>query len=50
MLDSIYHMTFKNILKSFLGLKTLGFCHMRRHMLIWLIHFCFPATVDSETV
>ena len=29
MLDSVYHMTFKIILKSYLGVKTLGFCHMR---------------------
>ena len=28
MLDSIYHMTFKIILKSYFGVKTLGFCHM----------------------
>ena len=28
-LDSIYHMTFKIILKSYFGVKTLGFCHMR---------------------
>ena len=29
MLDSIYQMTFKIILKSYFGVKTLGFCHMR---------------------
>ena len=28
MLDFIYHMTFKIILKSYFGVKTLGFCHM----------------------
>ena len=28
MLDSIYHMTLKIILKSYFGVKTLGFCHM----------------------
>ena len=28
MLDSFYHMTFR-ILKSYFGVKTLGFCHMR---------------------
>ena len=30
MLDSIYHMTFKSILKlqSYFGVKTLGFCGM----------------------
>ena len=29
MLDSIYHLTVKTILKSYFGVKTLGFCHMR---------------------
>ena len=29
MLDSIYHMTFKIILKTYFGVNTLGFCHMR---------------------
>ena len=29
MLDSIYHMIFKIILKSYFGVKMLGFCHMR---------------------
>ena len=28
MLDSIYYMTFKIILKSYFGMETLGFCHM----------------------
>ena len=28
MLDSIYHMTFKSILKSYFGVEKLGFCHM----------------------
>ena len=28
MLDSIYHMTFKIILKSYFDVKTLGFCYM----------------------
>ena len=28
MLGSIYHMTFKIILKSYFGVKTLGFCHI----------------------
>ena len=29
MLDSIYHMTFIIILKSYFGMKTLGICYMR---------------------
>ena len=29
MLDSIYHMTFIIIFKSYFCVKTLGFCHMR---------------------
>ena len=31
MLDSIYHMTYKIILKSYFGVKTLGFCHISRN-------------------
>ena len=40
MLDSIYHMTLKLFLNHILGMKTLGFCHMRDVKSI--IHNSYP--------
>ena len=45
MLDSIYHMTLKLFSNNNLGVKKLGFCHMRDVESVILQKICKPLVV-----